>query len=712
MNLITPPTNRKFYIILFLLLIFFNYLTPVTAAAITIDDTLKYKSIGLELEYLTDKEGILKFGDVADENKSNALNWIKSDTERPGFGLTNDVYWVRFNIKNSAAHKISWLLEEEYPMLDYVDLYYPDGKGVYRSIKTGDYYPFSKRPVQYRSFIFPLELEPKSEKKYYMRFYTTGPLNIYLGIWSPDYFHEQWVEESIFFWMFYGIMLIMFLYNIFIFFSIRNLSYLYCVLYIIALCNLLMSLFGHGFHYIWPNWIWWENFSVPITLGMIGIFILQFLRYYVDVIRANRFFNTVQLALIYIYSVLVLLTIILGDVRFGIVSTVIVYIVMIPFLLVMATYVIAVYKSRQTIFALVSFLFLAIGGFLFSLKAFGVLPDIFFTRYGIHIGIVMNVLLLSFALADNINAMKNTIQKAEKKYRYLVESSDDIIFSLDDDLRIISINNTVRKHLGFKVEDLIETDFLDLIEETWSERINIARQIVEEYIKDLKKNKKSIAFRTSIKTKLGFEPKELVVKLEYTGTDETGYSILGKASQIIDDVLLHFLKNESFIYTLDNYINNAEVMSQRLCRNLNRYLPPGEITSIRVALRESIVNAIEHGNLNLTFDEKTESQFNDTYHDLVRERQKNPVCKKRKVTVEYSFSRERVAFMITDEGDGFDHSTAAEEGGIGEDGSVLYHGRGLIMIRATFDEVKFNDKGNQVLLVKFLTPGRDSPFCS
>jgi anti-sigma regulatory factor (Ser/Thr protein kinase) len=256
-------------------------------------------------------------------------------------------------------------------------------------------------------------------------------------------------------------------------------------------------------------------------------------------------------------------------------------------------------------------------------------------------------------------------------------------------------------HLGFRPDELMEKNFLDLIQETWGKKTDISRQVAMEYISDLvNARKQSVQFRTTMRDKYSHEAKELSVTLEYTGERDAGYTILGKASGIIDDALTQFLETEHYSYNLNNYLSNAELMSQRLVRNLYKYANHETITDIRIALREAIINSIEHGNLDLSYDEKTKSQLEGSYFDLIKKRQTDPVFSDKKVRVEYSLSEEQAVFKISDEGEGFDYTSMMKADNDDPANLELEHGRGLIYVRSAFDQVQFNKKGNQILLVK------------
>jgi PAS domain S-box-containing protein len=357
--------------------------------------------------------------------------------------------------------------------------------------------------------------------------------------------------------------------------------------------------------------------------------------------------------------------------------------------------------SRQARIALFAFSIITITVPIEILTMLGILPSNFFTRWALQLGASVAVVFLSIGIADKINFMKDVIRKADRKYRHLIESTNDIIFTLDENNIILNVNDAVTMHLGFQTEELINTNFLELIQESWSKNYNIAQLIVKEYISDLKnKMKDNIQFRTTMKDKYSHEPKELSVYLEYTGDRDTGYAILGKASRIVDDALTQFLVSEQYEYTLNNYFSNADLMSQRLVRNLYRFANPPAISHIRIAIREAIINSIEHGNLGLTFEEKTKSQLEGTYFDLVKERQFDSIFKKKKVYIEYSLNEQRAMYKISDEGAGFNYASMMKVNPGNEDDVVLPHGRGLILIRYAFDIVKFNKKGNQIVLVK------------
>ena len=688
----------KFYLTLFICILSTSQLF---SDPIILDDQLINKTIGLHIEYFIDENKSHTIDDISSER--NSLKWIKSENETPGFGYTKAAYWIRFTIKNAALKEIDWYLEQQYPLIDFLHLYIPEEDSKFRLIEIGDHYPFSQRPVKYRTFVFPLKSAPDSIDTYYARYETSGSLTMSLRILSPDLFQVIKETEAPFLWMFYGFLIVMLIYNFFIFLFSKDISYLFYLVYIAAITLLFMTLNGMGPQYLWPNAIWWSNYSLPLLTGVLVFAIPQFARSFIGIREYSKLIDIISKIFVFLGISITIFNLTFGFLnyyRFCIISTTLIAGILTVIIFPLYVYLAIVKKSRQALFWIAGFGFVLIGALVLILKTYSILPESFITSYALQIGAAIQVVLLSLGLADRINVMRIELKKAEKKYRQLVEGSNDIIFSLDENLNFLSVNQAIKKQLGFKNEEVINKNFLDFIQETWGQNYNINRQIVEGYIKELKRGKTEVIFRTQFNTKFTHEPKDLSVKLEYT---ESGSKIefLGKASSIIDDIILELLESESHTYLIGNYLSNAEFMSLRLTRNLNKYINTSEANKIRVAIREILINSIEHGNLNLTFDEKTEAMMEDNYLQFIEERQNDPRYSDKQIKIEYILNKEKVTYIFTDQGEGFDHEDVLKSPAGIKDGIFLSHGRGLLIVREAFDSVEYNDKGNQVSIVKY-----------
>jgi len=144
----------------------------------------------------------------------------------------------------------------------------------------------------------------------------------------------------------------------------------------------------------------------------------------------------------------------------------------------------------------------------------------------------------------------------------------------------------------------------------------------------------------------------------------------------------------------------------RLVRPLVRYLQHATYrmglcdetacTQVAIALQEALHNAAEHGNLEV--DSEMREQDYDGYRALCDERVRIEPYRRRRIEIEASFTRERARFMIRDEGPGFDPEVLPDPR---EPANLeKLSGRGVLLMRTFMDEVTFNERGNEVTMVK------------
>ncbi|MBI4912107.1 MAG: response regulator [Acidobacteria bacterium] len=134
----------------------------------------------------------------------------------------------------------------------------------------------------------------------------------------------------------------------------------------------------------------------------------------------------------------------------------------------------------------------------------------------------------------------------------------------------------------------------------------------------------------------------------------------------------------------------------------DRLVPMGFATKnnldvIAIAFHEALVNALEHGNLELDSSLKGDLLGEkDPYLETLEARLQDPLHGARKVDVFLESTPDRFEVSIRDEGPGFDTRIARQPA---DDNLTRSCGRGLPLIRLVLDEVRFNDQGNQIWMV-------------
>ncbi len=161
------------------------------------------------------------------------------------------------------------------------------------------------------------------------------------------------------------------------------------------------------------------------------------------------------------------------------------------------------------------------------------------------------------------------------------------------------------------------------------------------------------------------------------------------------DIQLDFLGEIQGSFEMDNDPYNARTYASLLANFLfnSNYVDIEMRDRVNVALFEMIMNAVEHGNCGISYDEKTAhlEEYGDII-PLIREKCKDPAINARRVTVTYRISEDRSSFSIADEGEGFDWRSRFADAEV----NLAQHGHGIRMTRHYIENLSYNEKGNQV----------------
>ena len=159
-------------------------------------------------------------------------------------------------------------------------------------------------------------------------------------------------------------------------------------------------------------------------------------------------------------------------------------------------------------------------------------------------------------------------------------------------------------------------------------------------------------------------------------------------------------------YTLENNLVQLAAVVDQMHQLMAGVGLGDAIERIRacVALEEALLNALYHGNLEISRDELSGARMDargTTLCRLITDRRSRPPCRDRTIEFQAHVSAESARFVIRDQGAGFGQQTIAQERLA--DYFECGHGLGLMLMHAMMDQVRFNQAGNEVSLVKFAT---------
>jgi CheY-like chemotaxis protein/anti-sigma regulatory factor (Ser/Thr protein kinase) len=126
-------------------------------------------------------------------------------------------------------------------------------------------------------------------------------------------------------------------------------------------------------------------------------------------------------------------------------------------------------------------------------------------------------------------------------------------------------------------------------------------------------------------------------------------------------------------------------------------MPQEDILNLKIGIEEIITNAIEHGNLGISFEEKREAIQEGRLARLIADKGRESDAAGRAVRITSRLSPELFEIRIRDDGRGFDWRTLPA---VEPENLLAFNGRGIFLTKIYFDEVAYNDSGNEVTLRK------------
>jgi hypothetical protein len=208
---------------------------------------------------LEDPSGRLPLSQVSSPAWAGRFTTLAGSKQPRNIQHPHSTYWLRFTVQAEAGPASDWYLELYDSHIGAATLFRPLAAGTapqalaYDSVLTGANYPFATRPLPYKNFLFDLPLRQGRPMTYYLRLRSDSPTSFRAMLHSgpgllPEMSLQYWLLGG-----FYGVIFIMLFYNLFLFFFLKEKSYLYYVLYVLSGALLFLSEDGLGFQYLWPG---------------------------------------------------------------------------------------------------------------------------------------------------------------------------------------------------------------------------------------------------------------------------------------------------------------------------------------------------------------------------------------------------------------------------------------------------------------------------
>ena len=353
------------------------------------------------IKYYFDSSNALGIKDILEDK---ALEWVDNkNPESLSLGFNTSTLWLSFDVINICCENKNWYVELGYPPLDSITYYHITEDGKTTTIQDGDQYPVPNNSIKSKYYNFLMVLPNNGKSKIVFKIRSESSLAIPLSIYSAEGFSEKIQLEEYLFGAFCGIMVIMAFYNLFIYFSTKENSYLFYILYILSFLLQSLSLRGYIREYL-PSLLYLNNLA-PILFTELSLFFgLSFTSSFLQTKENLPFLHKLILSYMsvpFIGLSLLFFTNYSIAIKYATITTFVS-----SFLILFVSITSIRNKFRPARFFILGWGMLSLGIVIYALRMGGIIPHNFFTNSSYQIFSIMEILLLSLALGDKINILK------------------------------------------------------------------------------------------------------------------------------------------------------------------------------------------------------------------------------------------------------------------------------------------------------------------
>ncbi|PCJ34262.1 MAG: hypothetical protein COA99_14820 [Moraxellaceae bacterium] len=414
--------------------------------------------LNLNMSVLTDAENRLTIEQIS--SKDHQQNFVVNRQKILNLGIGPSAYWLKFQLEYPDSYPNTQKTKKLYleiakSLLDTAELYSlrPDGSF---SMQASDLSrDFSKREILHVNSVFPIEISLGEEKTYYLKIHNRATsIQVALYVWSPPAFVEKVAGEEFIYGVFYGSMLVLLLYNLFVYISTKDLTYLYYVMYLAPVTLFQLIETGHGtIHLGWFLTVIGKEWLASI-IWVAFYFGILFFKYFLNLKKEHPFIHKTYT----VCGQIVLISLAISLFRRDHVS--ILWVTSFALFFLIYAMVVSLYSWRKGNENAKYFFFawtLNIVGLLtYALMINEVLPATAFTIASAPMGIILEALLLSFALANRIKRETSWTLNAERKamrhmsrFQSIFDNSLEGMYQIDLNGHTRGVNHSMATIMGY-----------------------------------------------------------------------------------------------------------------------------------------------------------------------------------------------------------------------------------------------------------------------
>ena len=397
----------KFRIYFIVVILFLSFVSKIASATSLPEGA---SSAVLAVEYIRDAE--LEYDIRTFLSIPERFSWTPSESKVFNMGIVKGAYWLRFVVKNERAHEKAYLVELAYPQIDDINFFEMKEGQVERALTMGDKLPYDQRPLPTLNFTVPIQLDAGEAKTYYLRVMSDGSLKIPLLLWDEYAFFISSDVQNQIYALFFGVLIIICLMNIFVFINLKEATYLYYAMTLFGFFVFFTSLRGSLFQTVLSDlpYIHSQAVVVSFPFSALSLFLFTY-----SFLRINEY-NTRLALIVKLYAGLMAVALVLSFVLPY------QYTLKLSLLLIMPGQLLLfgigpylwVKGSREARYFTLAWFAYIVGAIYKEVEHLGWSDSFVLADYGLLIGLSAQTIILSFALAERLYLERELRLSAQK----------------------------------------------------------------------------------------------------------------------------------------------------------------------------------------------------------------------------------------------------------------------------------------------------------
>lgn len=367
-------------------------------------------AIGLSTQFLHEHHGRLELPAAMAAHQAGQFSPGTSPVLN--FGIGAKPVWIHFAVDNPTTVAMSKRLSIETAWLDQVEVHVQYQGRPAATFHVGDQQPFRQRPIASRYFVLEHAFGP-GISDVFVRVATPDPMVVPLHLLNPETSRLRQTRQELSYGIVYGFLFALMAYNAILYLSLRSVRYLFYAIYLAMFVAMNIAYTGHGFAWLWPDSLAWQQWSNPVLMFLYGVSGLLFASRFLDLrVQFPRVYRAV-IGFCGAFGVLLGAAILLGNQKLALLASFTFVFLFTGTMLLLGILSVRAGQRPARYFLIAAFAAM-VGAVLTTLSTWGFIVHTSWTFRAVEIGMLIDATLLALALAYQLRVGQEERLRAER----------------------------------------------------------------------------------------------------------------------------------------------------------------------------------------------------------------------------------------------------------------------------------------------------------